>query len=50
MLKLIASFSYNVQISQLQEDKEPYIEDEDMIETYDNQHRVSTSIHCYRIK
>lgn len=50
MVKLIASFSYNVQISQLQDDKEPYTDDEDLIETYDNQRLVIISIYFYRIK
>lgn len=50
MLTLISLFSSNVQISQLQDDKELFTDDEDMIETYDSQHLVSASIYCYRIK
>lgn len=50
MLTLIASFSSNVQIAQLQDDKEPFTDDEDMIETYDNQRLVRAAIYCYRMK
>lgn len=50
MLKVITSFSSNVQIAQLQDDKEPFTDDEDLIETYDNQRLVSASFQCYRIK
>lgn len=49
MHKLIVFFSSNVQIAQLQHDKESFTDDEDLIETYDNQRMVSASIHCYRI-
>lgn len=50
MLKLISSIPSNVQIAQLQHDKEPFTDDEDMIETYDNQHLVRAAIYSYRIK